>query len=70
MNPLDQPPQQSSSSLGTAIDILNTRLKFKQKEVEYDIELRTMRLEAKQRIARQKLQQQIAQQFLEAGIHD
>jgi hypothetical protein len=70
MNPLDQPPQQSSTSLGTAIDIINTRLKFKQKEVEYDIELRTMRLEAKQRIARQKLQQQIDQQFLEAGIHD
>lgn len=70
MNPLDQPPQQSSTSIGTAIDILNTRLKFKQKEVEYDIELRTMRLEAKQRIAKQKLQLQIAQQYLEAGIHD
>ena len=70
MNPLDQPPQQSSSSLGTTLDILNARLKYKQKEVEYDIELRTMRLEAKQRIARQKLQEQIAQSYLEAGIHD
>jgi len=70
MNPLDQPPQQSSTSFGTAIDIINTRLKFKQKEVEYDIELRTMRLEAKQRIAKQKLQQQIDQLYSEAGIHD
>ncbi len=70
MNPLDQPPQQSSTSLGTTIDIINTKLKFKQKEVEYDIELRTMRLEAKQRIAKQKLQQQIDQLYLEAGIHD
>lgn len=73
---MDDPLLEETSShsifaaIDTTLDILHSKLLFKKKEVDYDLELRELRLEAKQRIARKKLQDTIKAHYLKEGITD
>lgn len=71
MEHLEDPPSNSPFAiLDTALDILHAKLLMKQKEISYDLALREIRLEAKQRIALKRLNDQIQQQYLAEGISD
>lgn len=68
---LDDPPSHSIlASVDTALEIVHAKLLMKKKEIDYDLALREIRLEAKQRIALKRLREQIDQQYKQEGIID
>lgn len=68
---LDDPASHSIlTSVDTVLEIVHAKLLMRKKEIDYDLALREIRLDAKQRIALKRLNDTIQQQYALEGISD